>query len=391
MQKIPSYTLLLLICSIWLVSCGLAADRDATQQSQFVWETAPPEEAGINGEILAELVSHISSGEFQNVHSILIVKDGQLVFEQYFPGYAWDWDAEQFQGEFTEFDAETLHSIMSVSKVFTSTLAGIALEKGYINDLDQPVLSYFPEHANLNAGQKEAITLDHLLTMTSGLEWNGLEIPISTRDPRSDIMQMHLSSDPVAYVLTKPLTAEPGAQWYYSNGDVMLLSEVIRAATGLPLDKFIEQYLFAPLDITEYQWRTIGESEVIASGGGLEMRPRDMAKLGLLYLNGGVWNGDQIIPAEWIEQATSNQAQVPFDWLGELFGDRYGYYWWLPSFQTEAGEYATYTASGWGGQRISVFPNLDMVVIMTGGNFLSEDPGQEILEEFILLAVEQAP
>jgi CubicO group peptidase (beta-lactamase class C family) len=203
-------------------------------------------------------------------------------------------------------------------------------------------------------------------------------------------MQMHLSSDPVAYVLAKPLTAEPGSQWYYSNGDVTLLSEVIRAATGLPLDKFAEQYLFAPLDITEYKWRTIGESEVIASGGGLELCPRDMAKLGVLYLNGGVWNGEQIIPAKWIEQATSNQAQVPFDWLGELFGTGYGYYWWLPPFQTEAGEYASYTASGWGGQRISVFPSLDMVVVMTGGNYLSEDPGQEILEEYILPAVEQA-
>jgi CubicO group peptidase (beta-lactamase class C family) len=391
MQKIPSCILIILFCSFWLVSCGSAAERYAIQQSQFAWEMAQPDEAGLNGEILSELVSRISNGEFQNIHSILIVKDGKLVFEQYFPGYAWDWDADQFQGEFTEFDPETLHSIMSVSKVFTSTLAGIALEKGFIKDLDQPIIPYFPENANLSDDQKEAITLEHLLTMTTGLEWNSIEIPISTRDSRSDVMQMHLSSDPVAYVLGKPILAEPGSQWYYSNGDVTLLAEAIRTASGLSLDQFAEEFLFTPLGITEYHWRTIGESDVIAAGGGLELRPRDMARLGLLYLNGGSWNGEQIISAEWIEEATSEQARVPLDWLGELFGDGYGYYWWLPEFQTETGEYATYTASGWGGQRITIFPGLEMVVVITGGNYLSEDPGREILEGYILPAVEQAP
>jgi CubicO group peptidase (beta-lactamase class C family) len=391
MRKFPSYILLLLLCSFWLVSCTPAAENNGITETKVDWETAQPEESGINEEILTELVSRVSSGEFQNIHSILIIKDGKLVFEQYFPGYAWDWDADQFQGEFRDFDAETLHSIMSVSKVFTSTLAGIAFEQGFLDDIDQPVLSYFPEYANLSDGQKEAITLEHLLTMTSGLEWNGIEIPISTRDPRSDIMQMHLSADPVAYVLAKPLTAEPGAQWYYSNGDVTLLGEAIRDATGLPPDKFAEQYLFDPLDITEYRWRTIGDTEVFAAGGGLEMRPRDMAKLGLLYLNDGVWNGEQLISTEWIDEATSNQVQMPYDWLGQLFGNGYGYYWWLPVFQSEAGEYATYTAAGWGGQRISIFPSLDMVVVITGGNYLQSDPSQKIIEEYILPAVEQAP
>jgi CubicO group peptidase (beta-lactamase class C family) len=204
-------------------------------------------------------------------------------------------------------------------------------------------------------------------------------------------MQMHLSADPVAYVLNKSLTADPGTEWYYSNGDVTLLSEAIRDATGLSLDKFTEQHLFNPLDIKEIHWRTIGESDVIAAGGGLEMRPRDMAKLGLLYLNGGVWNYEQIISAEWIEDATSNQVKMPYDWLGQLFGNGYGYYWWLPEYQTEAGEYGTYTAAGWGGQRISVFPSLDMVVVITGGNYLGADPADEMMEEFILPAVEQAP
>jgi CubicO group peptidase (beta-lactamase class C family) len=343
----------------------------------------------IDKEILANLVERVSSGDYQNIHSILIVKDGRLVFEQYFPGYAWDWDDDQFQGEFTEFNAQALHSVMSVSKVFTSALTGIALEGGFIEDLDQTVISYLPNYSHLSNSQKNEITLEHLLTMTSGLEWNSTEIPISTRDARSDVYQMHSSADPVAYVLAKPLLSEPGYQRYYSDGDVTLLGEVIHEATGLHIDQFAEEYLFAPLEITDYRWRTIGDTDVIAAGGGLELRPRDMAKLGLLYLNDGVWNGEQIIPAEWIRRSTSNQVQVPLDWLGELFGERYGYYWWLPVFHTEAGDYAAYTAAGWGGQRIIVFPDLNMVVVLAGGNYLNQDPTQEIIEEYILPAVEQ--
>ena len=391
MNKIPASTLAILLCVFWLASCTPAAEIEVIQQPQADWETALPAEVGIDDEILAELISRISNEEYQNIHSILIVKDGVLVFEQYFPGYAWGWEADQFQGEFTEFDSETLHSIMSVSKVFTSTLAGIAVEQGFISDLHQPMLSYFPEHSNLSDHQKNDITLEHLLTMTSGLEWNGLEIPISTRDPRSDIYQMHLSADPVAYVLTKPLTAAPGSQWYYSNGDVTLLGEVIRVTSDLSLGQFAEQYLFAPLDITDYRWRTIGDTDVIAAGGGLELRPRDMAKLGLLYLNSGVWNGEQIISAEWIEESVSNQATVQFDWLADFFGEGYGYYWWLPSLQTESGEYASFISTGWGGQRIYIFPELDMVVVMTGGNFVGVDPVREIIEKYILPSVEVAP
>ena len=390
-RKFHTPILVILLCVFCLTSCTPAVELEEILPSQAGWETAQPAEVGVDGEILADLVTRISSEEFQNIHSILIVKDGVLVFEQYFPGYAWDWEADQFQGEYTEFDLETRHSIMSVSKVFTSTLAGIAVEQGFISDLDQPFLSYFPEYSNLSDSQKDLITLRHLLTMTSGLEWNGLEIPISTRDPRSDIYQMHLSADPVAYVLSKPLTAEPGSQWYYSNGDVTLLGEVIRAASDLSLDQFADKYLFEPLGITEYRWRTIGDSDVFAAGGGLELRPRDMAKLGLLYLNDGVWNGEQIISAKWIRESVSDQATVQFDWLADFLGESYGYYWWLPALQSEAGEYATYTSTGWGGQRIYIFPELDMVVVMTGGNYVSGDPAREIIEKYILPASEQAP
>ena len=359
------------------------------EQTKFAWDTALPNEVDINEELLAELVTRINNKEYQNVHSILIVKDGNLVFEEYFPGYEWDWDAEQFQGEFTQFEIDTLHPTMSVSKVFTSTLVGIAVENGFIEDLDEKVFSFFPGYTHLSDQQKENITLEDLLTMKSGLQWNGIEIPISTRDPRNDVQQMNLSANPVEYVLSKPLVAEPGSKWYYSNGDVALLGEVIRAASDMRLDQFAEQYLFSPLDITDYHWRTYGATDAIATGGGLELRPRDMAKLGLLYLNGGVWSGERIISSDWVEAAISNHTPVPFDWMADLFGDGFGYYWWLPSFQTGSTIYDSYSGRGWGGQRVDIFPGLEMVVVMTGGNYVLEDPGNEIVEKYILPAVVQ--
>ncbi|UCD42414.1 MAG: serine hydrolase, partial [Chloroflexota bacterium] len=158
MCKLSTFTLGLLLCTLWLVSCSLASEGGDTQLKPVGWETALPDEISIDQEKLSDLVNRVSNGDFQNIHGILIVKDGRLVFEQYFPGHAWDWDADQFQGEFTEFDAQTLHSVMSVSKVFTSALTGIALESGFIEDLDQPVISYFPYYSHLSNSQKNEIT-----------------------------------------------------------------------------------------------------------------------------------------------------------------------------------------------------------------------------------------
>jgi CubicO group peptidase (beta-lactamase class C family) len=387
-HRIPIYGMLILFYACWFVSCVPPVENEGNATNQDGWETAQPTDVGIDASILAELVDHISNDEYQNIHSILIVKDGKLVFEEYFAGYEWDWDADQFQGEFIQFNAETVHPIMSVSKVFTSALTGIAIDNGFIADLDENVFSFFPDYSHISDHDKEKITLGNLLTMNSGLQWNGIEIPVSTRDPSNDVMQMNISSDPIEYVLSRPLAAEPGRNWYYSNGDVALVGEVIKVASGMRLDHFAEEYLFTPLGISDYHWRRYGDSDVIAAGGGLELRPRDMAKLGYLYLNDGIWNGERIISEGWVEESISNYTPVPFDWLADLFGDGFGYYWWLRSYQTESTVYDSYTSSGWGGQRIAVFPSLDMVVIMTGGNYLSEDPGTEILEEFILPALE---
>jgi CubicO group peptidase (beta-lactamase class C family) len=205
-----------------------------------------------------------------------------------------------------------------------------------------------------------------------------MELPYS--DWENDLIQLFLVPDPVEYILAKPLVAEPGTEWYYNGGNTNLLGETIRQATGQRMDAFAAQHLFAPLGITDYEWDFINPDMIHASGN-LQLRPRDMAKFGTLYLNGGMWNGQQIVSQAWVEAST--QAYTTLSW-----GGGYGYQWWLRSYNLGSEKVDTFYAAGWGGQRINVFPSLDMVVVFTGGNYVDEEPVDEILTRFILPAVQ---
>ena len=368
-----------LICGLSLAGCAPA--NPAAQQPVSAWQTASPAEVGIDEQPLSDAVARIHAGTYQNVHSILIVKDGKLVFEEYFSGYAWDYAGEGFKGELTDFDAETRHNLASVTKSFTSALIGIAIDKGFIPGVDEKVFSFFPEYDGLRDERKDKLTLEHLLTMTSGLEWNGMDVPVSTRDPRNDLIQLFMVDDPIAYVLAKPVVDEPGTRWYYNGGGTNVLGEVIRTATGLRMDEFAEENLFAPLGITDYEWDLINP-DVIHASGNLSLRPRDMAKLGYVYLNDGIWQGERIMSEDWVQESTQAHATT-------LWESGYGYQWWLATYRLGSQTVGSFYADGWGGQRIMVFPDLDMVVVFTGGNYVEGNPVDEIIERYILPAVKQ--
>jgi CubicO group peptidase (beta-lactamase class C family) len=172
----------------------------------------------------------------------------------------------------------------------------------------------------LSNEQKDRITLEHLLTMTSGLGWNEMELWLG--DMEHDLIQLFLVSDPMRYVLAKPVVTEPGTAWYYNGGGVNVLGEVIREASGMGMDDFGERYLFAPLGITEYEWDHIS-SDMIHASGNLRLRPRDMAKFGYLYLNGGTWKGQQIISQEWVEKSTKESVSIPWESMAGILGKEY--------------------------------------------------------------------
>ena len=369
--------LLALICAVLLVSCAPAQTSPAPEQTNDGWQTASLAEVGIDERKIGEAIKHIHDDTYKNVHGILIVKDGKLVFEEYFSGYTWDYNGDQFRGELTDYGADTIHNLASVTKSFTSALVGIAIDQGFIQGVDEKLFAFFPEYASLNDESKYGITLYHLLTMTSGLKWNEMDLPLS--NTRNDLIQLFIVSDPKEYILAKPVAHEPGAKWYYNGGGTNLLGEVIREATGLRIDDFAEKYLFTPLGITNYEWDHINPDMIHASGN-LKLRPRDMAKFGYLFLNGGVWKGERIISEKWVEESTKKHA-LP------SWADGYGYQWWLRTYRASSASVDSFYADGWGGQRIMVFPSLDMVVVFTGGNYVGEVPIDEIITRYILPAV----
>ena len=316
--------LLVLCCAVWLVSCAPGHENTyrRPEQTNDGWATASLDDVGMKEESLGELIARIDRKEIQNVHGILIVKNGKLVFEEYFEGYTFAYSgpwssALNFRGKRTDFGIDTPHNLASVTKSFTSALVGIAIDRGHIQDVDGPVFSYLPDYSHLRDEQKNKITLEHLLTMTSGLKWNELELWLG--DMEHDLIQLFLVPDPLSYILTKPVVTEPGTAWYYNGGGVNVLGEVIREASDMRMDDFAERYLFGPLGITEYEWDHIN-SDMIHASGNLKLRPRDMAKFGYLYLNGGAWKGQQIISQEWVEKSTKASVSIPWASLAGILG-----------------------------------------------------------------------
>ena len=174
----PVVLLLTIFITVLLLSCTPAYTYRIPEQTNDGWQAASLGDVDLDEGKLVELINNINRGKYENVHSILIVKDGKIVFEEYFSGYTYDFEREQFRGEYKEFSKDTIHSIASVTKAFTSALIGIAIDRGFIQSIDEKVLTFFPEYVHLTDERKEAITVKHLLTMTSGLEWNQMDIPL---------------------------------------------------------------------------------------------------------------------------------------------------------------------------------------------------------------------
>jgi CubicO group peptidase (beta-lactamase class C family) len=312
------------------------------------WRTSAPEEQGMDPALLGQMFDAVEDRSL-NVHGVVIVRHGNIVAEEYYSPYRQD----------------TKHVLYSVTKSFISALVGIAIEEGYIESVDQRVLDFFPDHTFANPDpRKEAMTLEHLLTMTSGLDWEeGMPI----------YLEMYRSRDWVQFVLDKPMVAEPGSQFVYCSGCSHVLSAIIQRTTGMNTLEYAQSRLFEPLGITDVYWESDSSGTSIG-GWGLEITPRDMAKFGYLYLNGGVWDGQQVVPAEWVRTSVEKHVETDSD-LG------YGYQWWTyPSLDA-------YTAIGRDAQLIFVIPDQDVVAVFTA-ELDGADALFELIEKFIAPAVQ---
>lgn len=314
---------------------------------------------------LSELKSRIASGDFGNIHSVVIMRNGKRLHEWYFSGS--DERLGRRLGNIT-FTADTLHDVRSVTKSVTSILFGIALHDGAIKNLDQPVLDFFPEYPDLHTPDHMQIRLRDLLSMTSGLHWD--ERTIVYTDPRNSETAMNSAADRYRYILSQPVDAKPGTRWAYSGGDTALIGEVVARATHTSLDVYAERKLFRPLHITQFEWIRDRKS-IPMSAVGLRLRPRDMAKIGQLMLHHGRWGSAQIVPADWVDSSTSRHAQLSPDLT---CGRQYGHFWWLGTICDGNDHQPYYFANGNGGQMIWVDPSLGLVVVTTAGFYNSPAP-----------------
>ena len=351
----------------------------ALSQSQAAgdgWSRTNAGEVGLSQAKLDAMTAAIRAEQFKKIGSVLIARQGKLVYEEYFDG-----------------DADTLRDTRSATKSITSALVGLAIQEKKLSGVGEPVLSLLPQRAGRVQNRdprKSRITVEDFLTMSSPLEcddWNDAS--------RGNEERMYLVEDWAQFILDLPIRGrmhlgerpDPppyGRNFSYCTGGVFVLSEVLQKTAGMRTDRFAQQELFAPLGITNVQW-VYSPLDIPQTGGGLRLRSRDLLKIGQLYLNGGRWQRRQILSEEWVRNSTRPHARIDDS-------TDYGYLWWLKSFKSMNQEYPSFFMSGNGGNKVVVVPKLDLVAVITSTNYNTRgmhEQTEKLLTDYILAAVTQ--
>jgi CubicO group peptidase (beta-lactamase class C family) len=336
---------------------------ETPEQMNDGWKTANISDFGIRKQELSKLIEDVRSNKLVNIHSVLISKRNTLVFEAYFHGH----------------NANIPHDLRSASKSISSAVIGIAIDEGILENTDQKLYDLLPEKWQYTKNErKEKITLQHLLTMSSGLDVNNQASENYYQDTRN-------SNNWLKTVLTAPMVKEPGTYLDYGSANPFLLGVVLNEQLDVPMENYMDEKLFAPLEITNYINQTDDTKEIPYFGGGMLLTSRDLLKFGQLFLNNGKWNGKQVISEKWVEAS--------FGKCGRLQDARdkneYGYLWWHDGYQVKGTSIKTIEARGAGGQFIFLVPQLETVVVITAGNFRNRkgNLSREIFEQYILPAM----
>lgn len=344
------------------------------QQATDGWTKISPADAGLSESKLQAMSAAVRTDEFKKIGSIVIVRHGKLAFEDYIDG-----------------DGNTLRDTRSATKSITSAMVGIAIQEKKLSGVNARVLPLLPQHAKRIQNpdpRKSAITVEDLLTMSSPLEcddWNDAS--------RGNEERMYVVEDWGQFILDLPIRGrmhvgeqiQPppyGRYFSYCTGGVFLLSEILANATGARTDHYAQQKFFGPLGITNVQW-VYSPMNIPQTGGGLRLSSRDLAKIGQLYLDGGKWQGRQILTPEWVKDSTQPHAQIDD-------ATNYGYLWWVKSFKSGDKSYAGFFMSGNGGNKVVVIPELDLVAVITSTNYGTRgmhEQTEKILTEYILAAI----
>ncbi|MFX1252411.1 MAG: serine hydrolase domain-containing protein [Promethearchaeota archaeon] len=356
MDQLKATLLLFLTLIAFFPVCGPIVDAKGSVDywPTEEWQSTIPEEQNMDSSKLDEMIDYFVEQHYA-VDSVLVARNGYIVQEEYIG-----------------ISEDRTHPIYSCTKSVISALIGIAIQKGYLQDINQKMEDFFPERniSNLDSW-KQAITIEHLLSMTAGLSWNE---GISYYSSQNSYTQLTRSNDWVQFVLDRPMTSEPGTIWNYNSGGSHLLSVILDLTTGINTLAFAREHLFNALGISEVEWSTDPQGFYFG-GSQMRLKTRDLAKFGYLYLNNGTWDGEQIVPKEWVISSTKK-------YIGLNEYVEYGYQWWIYP-QLDA-----YLAVGWGGQRIFVIPKYDLVVVFTGTMGENVVSYYQMIADYVIPAIE---
>jgi CubicO group peptidase (beta-lactamase class C family)/polyisoprenoid-binding protein YceI len=328
-----------------------ASASDSPKSTSFVWKESTLKDQGIDEALIGKIDEEISKN-YKKIYSLLIIKNGFMVYEKYYHSH----------------DKDTITPVFSVTKSVLSALTGIAIKEGNLSSVDQKISDLIPDNFNGKTENKKEITIRHALTMTGGLD-----------SVDANIGSWFKSSNYVNYVIDQPLTSASGTKFVYNTGLTHLLSAVLTKATGKSTKAFADQYLFGPLEITNYKW-DMDPQGVYNGGTNLSLTPRDMAKLGYVYLHHGKWEGKQLIPEAWVAESTKKQIDVNSQ-------TNYGYLFWISELEGKGKKLFSYEAFGYGEQHIRVIPELDTVIVVTSDSNSSEmSNANELIQKYIVPA-----
>lgn len=332
----------------------------------FHWPVSSPAEQSLDPRPFEALDAEVRAGRYGYIDHIMILRHGHVVMNEH---YERDYVAASAGADPTPhqynyrhpdwhpyFSGRDVHSLQSITKSITSALIGIAIGRGELAGIEEPIVSFLGDYDLSRADPRfQRATIEDLLTMRTGVEWHESDRPA---DSTNTTIQLEGSHDWVQFVLDQPMDADPGERWVYNSGTSHLMSEIIRSATGMTVDEYAEAHLFGPLGIEEYHWK-ITPTGLPDTEGGLYLEPADLARIGQLYLDDGVWNGRRILPEGWVASSTARHA----DPVNEQ-GWGYGYQWW----RVDRDDTVIWAGLGYGGQHLVIMPELDMVGVVNAWN-----------------------
>jgi CubicO group peptidase (beta-lactamase class C family) len=359
LRVVRRISLLLLAAAAALISPTHAVTSPCLMPARLAdgWETIGMGEARLDAEALCKILHGVAGGS-DNLHSLLIARSGRIVAELYRKGQ--DRSARDFFFRKINFGPGDQHDMRSISKSVVGLLFGIVREDGKLPALSTPVVDLYPGYPTLTSEPaRRSITIEHLLTMSSGLEWH--ETTATYGSFSNDETRLFWDWSPVKFVLSRPVVVFPGQRFDYNGGNTTVIADLLERASGTSLDRLARTRLFEPLGITDSEW--IGDlwGRPMAYAG-LRLKPRDLLRIGQMMLDHGRWQGHQVVPAEWVAESIRPHIDT-----GKGPGSGYGYFWWTGTVDWQGMKLPWSAAVGNGGQRLFLVPALDLAVVMTAG------------------------